>query len=228
MKDINDYHARSPEHIESLTKSGHTHLLDTFPYSGIQLHPPLNQTISTYDVVHYLPVDSVDWINSRTYLVKAKSILFDWIADRQFINWNIASTDIMIYNKINRSLDRSILDYQIDKWMDWSWQGEPPPAVDRIANETLGNYSGYGVSGEEVGNDPLRTAAFFTIWAARLLYYDMRWIDPSVSDYPESVRTEIDWCTGEANRARYLCEGYYGRSLVTNKQPRKRPLGMKE
>lgn len=165
--------------------------------------PILNEVTSTYDeVVSYLPVHTTPWRNSRARVLTGKAVMFNWQLNEQWRRWNHASTQLLRFGKESRSLNLSILNYQIDQWSDWQWRGDTPPWIDG---------EDHFLAEPEVGVDPARLGTFAILWAARLLLYDIVWM---ADDGHQYVRREIESCINISIRCGYLCSLYYGKRLV--------------
>ena len=172
-------------------------MLDTFQDYQIRRTPILNEVTPTYkEVVPYLPTYSLTWQNARASVLTMKAVMSNWQLNSQWRAWNHRSTQLMRFNTPARSLDLSILDYQMELWSDWKWSGTPLPDID---------------GGTHFNGDPAKVGTYFTVLATRVLYYDIVWMADSGQ---ENIKREIDLCRSIVVRAGYLCNRHYGERLA--------------
>lgn len=172
-------------------------MLDTFQDYQIREAPILNEVTPTWQgVVPHLPRASDHWIASHSAVLSMKAIISNWQVNSNWRTWNRVSTQLLMFGTVSRSLDRDILDYQLYLWSDWKWSGEPMPDVD---------------GGTHFNNsDPAKVGTYFTVWAARLLCYDILWMDTG----QDVIVRDIQACRSVVVRAGYLCSKHYGERLV--------------
>jgi hypothetical protein len=145
------------------------------------------------DVVQDLPTH-LPWRNSKVNILQMKAVMMNWCLNYKWMNWNHTSTQLMKFNISSRSLDRSILDYQLDLFSsprnDWN--------VERV-------------DGGAYFIDPISAGVYATLYATRLLYYDSIWMqDTGWSAVVDDIRT----CRSLVLRAGYICEQHYGERLA--------------
>lgn len=188
-----DIHEGVYSSTNSLTVDKHYYLgYSTVDWGMIQSIPgyplrtsPTLVSISTHaDVISTLPVTSRTWLNARASVVRCKTLMGKLQLDEQWTRWHVASTFIMVMGKTGRALDRSILDYQIDKW------------------EATASKSIEPVDGASHFPDPIRLGTLATLYAARLLYYDELWF----TDHQMQAATDIYTYWKIAHRAGYIWE----------------------
>ena len=174
-------------------------MLDTFKDYRIREAPILNEVTPTWEgVVPYLPRMTTAWSQSHIQLLSMKAIISNWQLNSTWRVWNKASTQLLTFGTTSRSLDKDILDYQLDLWSDWSWSGEPMPDVD-------------GATHFSANSDPAKVGTYFTVWAARLLCYDLLWMADAGQDV---IRKDIRSCRDIVLRAGYICSKHYGDRLI--------------
>ena len=179
-------------------------MLDTFKDYSIREAPILNETTPTWkEVVPYLPRMTATWSQSHGWLLNMKAIISNWQLSSQWRAWNKASTQLLTFGTTSRSLDKDILDYQLNLWSDWSWGGEPMPDVDGGTH--------FDGSREQSRYDPAKVGTYFTVWAARLLCYDILWMADAGQDV---IAREIQACRSIVLRAGYICKQHYGGRLI--------------
>ncbi len=88
---------------EQLASNGH----------DFRLNPPLIDGVYS-DVVQDLPRTLDKWQHSKNDILRMKSVVLNWQTEYKWRNWNHASTQLMMFHGEGRSLDRSLLDYQLD------------------------------------------------------------------------------------------------------------------
>ena len=190
MTDREWAYAKFSSYSEQLANSGHVFRVDL----------SLNTTATTYeDAVLDLPRTLIAWTNSKARVLKAKAIMTNWQLDYAWCNWNYSSTQLMKFHTPAKSLDRSILDYQLD----------------RILNEKNPTYcapiSGEGTLGRDTIWDytyPINMGTWAVLYATRLLYYDINWVSDSGWT---KVEREIDSLTGVVLSCGYTCEKTFGK-----------------
>ncbi len=162
----------------------------------LRASPELIDSVETYaGVIDDLPTTSRTWLNARTSVIRSKTVVGKINLDPQFQAWHISSSFLMLSGRPAQSLDRSILDYQIDKW-----EHSDGPSL-------------LPVDGASHFPHPIRTGTLATLYAARLLYYDVLWL----TDKHVNVSTDMYTYWKIAHRAGYIWEQHLARLKANRK-----------
>lgn len=166
------------------------------PIASYQLHPApkLIEAVTTYDeAIQDIPTYTTNWRSGYNIVLSDKALMMNWQTDEQWRNWNHGSTQLLKFHTPVRSLDRSILDYQLSKFYT------PIVEVTEPLDESV-----YFI-------DPVRTGTYLTLWAARLLMYHENWFTDKSQD---DVWLQLSRCHAIVMRCAYICEKTFGERLA--------------